>query len=577
MADARGAQEIAWGSLVTLSLKPAPTHELSVTNMYNRNSEDMARYLAGAFPRDLEEDAVYETRVLQFTERQIQSLQLAGKHHFGGLRNLRAEWSASTSASAQEEPDLRFFTNNYVTKIRPLRRENGDVMRDENDKVIRGPVTDYSISPSMYPLPTRYFRDLDERNREFQLNLNLPFKQWQGINSHFKTGFLALDKARTFRERRYEFDQDDISYDGQPNTFFATEKVGLISSNGRQYRFGSYVQDATQLSSNFDGDQQIYAGYAMLELPINTELRLVAGTRLEATRIDVASQDSTKAAGQLAENDLLPSLNAVWELGPGANVRASYGRTLARPTFRELAPFASFSFVGGFTFIGNAALERTLIDNYDLRWEHFGSPGELYAASAFYKDFKNPIERVILTVNGEVQFQNVEAARVSGVEFEARHSLGFLLSQLEHLHAGGNLSLVRSEVSIDSTELKLRRALDPQADSRRSLQGQSPFLLNLDFSYDNFATGTAAGIYYNIFGRRLAEVSLGGTPDVFEEMRGTLDCTISQQWHEYKLKLSAKNLLNPSFAKAYRYQGINYISSQYHKGRSFSISVSYNR
>ena len=572
LADTRGSQEIAWGSLVTLSLKPAPTHELSVTNMYNRNSEDVARYLAGAFPRDLEEDAIYETRVLQFTERQIQSLQLAGKHHFSSLHNLRAEWSASTSASAQEEPDLRFFTNNYVTKIRPLRRENGEVMRDESDKVIRGPVTNYSISPSIYPLPTRYFRDLDERNRELQLNLT-----WQGINSHCKTGFLVLDKTRTFRERRYEFDQDDIGYDGQPDSFFAAEKVGLISDDSGHYRFGSYVQDATQLSSNFDGDQQIYAGYAMLELPINTALRLVAGTRLEATRINVASQDSTKAVGQLAENDLLPSLNAVWELGPGTNVRASYGRTLARPTFRELAPFASFSFVGGFTFIGNAALERTLINNYDLRWEHFGNPGELYAASAFYKDFKNPIERVILTVNGEVQFQNVEAAQVAGVEFEARHGLGFLLPQLEHFHAGGNLSLVRSEVSIDSTELKLRRALNPQAASKRSLQGQSPFLFNLDFSYDNFATGTAAGIYYNVFGRRLAEVSLGGTPDVFEEMRGTLDGTISQQWHDYKIKLSAKNLLNSSFARAYRYQGNDYISSQYRKGRSFSISVSYNR
>ena len=202
----------------------------------------------------------------------------------------------------------------------------------------------------------------------------MPFKQWQGINSNFKTGFLALDKARTFRERRYEFDQDDIDYDGQPDSFFATDKVGLISSNGSQYRFGSYVQDATQLSSNFDGDQQIYAGYAMLELPINTQLRLVGGTRLESTRIDVASQDSTKAPGQLSENDLLPSLNAVWELRPGMNLRASYGRTLARPTFRELAPFASFSFVGGFTFIGNAGLERTLINNYDLRWEHFGNP-----------------------------------------------------------------------------------------------------------------------------------------------------------------------------------------------------------
>ena len=575
LTDARGAQEIAWGSLVTLSIKPSPTHELSATNLYNRNSEDVARYLAGAFPRDLEEDARYETRVLQFTERQIQSLQLAGKHHLGGLRDLRAEWSASASSSTQEEPDLRFFTNNYVTKNRPLRDENGQVLRDENDNVIRGPVTDYSISPSIYPLPTRYFRDLDESNREFQLNLNWPFKQWQGINSHFKTGFLALDKQRTFRERRYEFDQDDIDYDGQPATFFEAEKVGLTSRAGRQYRFGSYVQDATQLSSNFDGDQQIYAGYAMLELPLHPQLRLVGGTRLEATRIDVASQDRTKTAGRLAENDLLPSLNAVWEIRPGMNVRASYGRTLARPTFRELAPFASFSFVGGFTFIGNAALERTLIDNYDLRWEHFGSPGELYAASAFYKDFKNPIERVILTVNGEVQFQNVAAAQVAGVEFEGRHGLGFFLP--ENFHAGGNLSLVRSKVAIDSTELKLRQALDPQADRERSLQGQSPFLLNLNLSYDNFATGTAAGIYYNLFGRRLAEVSLGGTPDVFEERRGTLDCTFSQQWHEYKIKLSAKNLLDSSFAKAYRYQGNDYIASQYYKGRSFSIAVSYNR
>ena len=60
-------------------------------------------------------------------------------------------------------------------------------------------------------------------------------------------------------------------------------------------------------------------------------------------------------------------------------------------------------------------------------------------------------------------------------------------------------------------------------------------------------------------------------------MRGTLDCTFSQQWHEYKIKLSAKNLLDSSFEKAYRYQDNDYISSQYYKGRSFSIAVSYNR
>ena len=574
--DVRGAQEIGWGSLVTLSYKPAPTHELSVSNMYNRSSEDVARFLSGSFPRDLSEEAVYETRVLQFTQRQIQSLQFSGKHHFSGLRSLQAKWTGSTSTSSQDEPDLRFFTNNHITAIRPLRDESGAVLRDESGAVVRGPVTSYSISPSIYPLPTRYFRDLSEENREFQLDLTFPFKQWQGIGSNFKSGFSALDKKRTFRERRYEFDQDDIGYNGEPDTFFNSDKVGLISKED-QYRFGSYVQDATQLSSNFDGDQQVYAGYAMFELPINRQLRLISGARYEATRIDVASHDSTKAGGHLDEKDLLPSLNAVYELKPGMNLRASYGRTLARPTFRELAPFASFSFVGDFTLIGNANLERTLVDNFDLRWERFGNPGEIYAVSLFYKDFQNPIERVILTVNGEVQFQNVAAAEVMGVEFEARHGLAFLHRSLEHFYGGGNLSLVDSEVSIARAELALRRALNQNASSKRSLQGQSPFLLNLNLSYDNFKSGTTAGLFYNLFGQRLEEVSLGGTPDVFEKARGTLDLTFSQRWQVYKIKLSAKNLLDESVEKAYRYQGTDYIASQYHRGRSFSLSVSYNR
>ena len=574
--DTRGIQSIGIGGLLTLAFKPAPTHELSVTNMFNRNSEDIARYLSGSFPRDLDEEAVYETRVLQFTQRQIKSLQLSGKHHFSGLRDLRAEWKSSISSSSQDEPDLRFFTNNQITAIRPLRDENNQVIRDDNGAVVRGPVTTYSISPSIYPLPTRYFRNLSEDNREFQFSLSLPFRQWQGLGSHLKSGFFGLNKRRNFRESRYEFGQDDINYDGKPETFFNGDKVGLISDE-EQYRFGSYVQDGTQLSSNFDGEQQIYAGYGMLELPINHRLRLIAGARYEATRIDVSSIDPSKKNGYLSENDLLPSFNAVYELSPSINLRASYGRTLARPTFRELAPFASFSFVGDFTLIGNADLQRTLVDNFDLRWEHFGNSGELYAVSFFYKDFQNPIERVILNVNGEVQYQNVAEAQVVGLEIEARHGAGFIHRSLANLQVGGNLSLFNSEVTIAPAELTLRRALIANAPDRRPLQGQSPFLLNLDLGYDNFETGMGVSLFYNLFGRRLDEVSLGGTPDVFEEARGTMDMTFSQQWHSYKIKFKANNLLDAPIQKAYRYQGVDYIANHHQKGRSFSLSLSYNR
>ena len=118
--------------------------------------------------------------------------------------------------------------------------------------------------------------------------------------------------------------------------------------------------------------------------------------------MDVASANPELAPGELETNDLLPSVNMVYQVGE-ANMRLAYGRTLARPTFRELAPFSSFAFVGDFILTGNEELKRTLIDNYDLRWEWFPNPGEIHALSGFYKLFQNPIERAILTTNGEIR------------------------------------------------------------------------------------------------------------------------------------------------------------------------------
>ncbi len=367
--DARSAEEVLWGGLLNLSYKLHPNHGLGLTYMLTRNSEDIAHFWSGLFPRDLELEATCETRVLQFTQRGLQSLQLSGEHFLKPLQDLRVEWSGATSTSAQEEPDLRFFSNNFA-------------IRERNGKVD----TLYSVTPSRYPEPARYFRNLDETSREFQFDLSLPFKQWRGLNSIFKLGGLALDTERQFRERRYDLvlDSKDVKYTGDADEFFSTN-VGLVDTSGTLYRFGNYIEEATQLSSNFDGDQQIYATYAMVDLPLTLDLRAIAGARLEATRIKVESLDATKPVGNLSENDVLPSLNLVYQLQNNMNLRASYGRTPARPTFRELAPYSSFDFVGSFIFIGNENLERTLVDNYDLRWEYFGRPGEIYALSFFHK------------------------------------------------------------------------------------------------------------------------------------------------------------------------------------------------
>ena len=124
----------------------------------------------------------------------------------------------------------------------------------------------------------------------------------------------------------------------------------------------------------------------MIELPLSSQLKVIGGARFEATRMNVISQDSTLDPGKLNVDDWLPSVNLVYQLMPNMNARAAFGKTLARPLFREKAPgYVSFDFVGGFLFIGNGELQRTLIDNYDLRWEWFTRPGEIIAVSGFYK------------------------------------------------------------------------------------------------------------------------------------------------------------------------------------------------
>ena len=69
----------------------------------------------------------------------------------------------------------------------------------------------------------------------------------------------------------------------------------------------------------------------------------------------------------------MPSVNLTYALGELdaiklTNLRMGYSRTIARPVFREKAPFRSFNFEWLETAQGNPDLGETTIDNVDLRW-----------------------------------------------------------------------------------------------------------------------------------------------------------------------------------------------------------------
>ncbi len=559
--DRKGGQEVSWGGLANFTYKFSPTHELGWNSMYSRSGESSARLQVGSWPKELGDDpnSVRTNRYLSYTEREVYSTQLRGKHYFRSALKSTLEWTGAFARTIQDEPDRRYFAS--------------------TERVI-GANKVLSASSSGFQDPSRYFRNLEENSINGKIDLSVPFRQWTGKASKVKVGGALQQADREFSERIFAVRPGAaVAFNGDAEEFFSEENMGIISLDSTRgtYTFGNVIADDSKERNNYTGDRSVYAGYMMIEVPVVGGLKAVAGARIETTDISVVSADSSLDAGRIEETDLLPSLNLVYELGGRMNLRAAATRTLARPTFREIAPFASFDFSAGDFRIGNPNLERTRITNYDLRWEYFPQSGEIVAISGFYKQLDNPIEEAIIGgTNGQLQYQNVGSATVQGVELELRKSLGFLTPALRPLAAGINASAVRSTVDIPETELETRRSIDPDASDTRELQGQSPYLVNADLSYSNLRSGTNAGVYFNVFGRRLSNVSLGGAPDVFERPRPVLDFTLSQKFFSrWTVKASAKNLLDSAFRQTHRFNGEDFVYQEYRYGRSFSLGFSY--
>jgi len=551
----RGIEETLTSGLLGLSLRPHPQHEVGLRLLYTRDREEEARVETGGLPRDLAGDARFQTRVSRTTTRSIASVEGEGLHRLeAGPQPIRIEWSASRSQAARDEPDYRFFSNQFSAA--------------ESD-------TSFAISPSIFLPPARYFRDLTERTWDGNASVEVPLG-----SVTLETGGRFRTRTREFRERTFLHNADRAGYTGTPNRY-VTEQAGVVGEDERgRTRFGTYVRDFTDPRNNYDGEQTIGAGYLMAELPVPgiPSLTVIGGARVEYTDMSIETLGESPRQGAFTETDVLPSVNLKWALRDNMNLRGAYGRTIARPSFREFAPFESFQFVGDYIERGNPNLNRTRVDNVDLRWEWFVRPGELLSAGVFYKDFTDPIERTIdpeAAANQEITYVNRSSARVYGVELEARKQLDGLAPWLRHVQIGGNLTLTQSQVSRPDDVLQAIRAFDVDADDTRPLQGQSPYILNLNAGYENPDTGTRVNVFFNRFGARLDTVTRNGV-DLYEQGRSIFDVNASQRLlRGVKVKASVKNVLDSEEVVSQSFNGTEYVNDLRPLGRTVSVGVSY--
>ena len=595
--DRRSTISSSLGGLANLTYRLGDRNEIGLNTLFSRSAESGARLISGLAPIPIGsagQQITVSDRVVGHTERQLGSAQLRGRHQVPALAGLEAEWRANVASTGIDEPDLRFFAS-----------------ADLGDQLVVGGA---SLSNTLH-----FFRETQENLGGLALDLTVPPRALAGLPVQVKVGGLYERSAREFRERRFEVSSEGLTLAGMElagedaasvDAYFSPANSGVVRvdpPNARDplqrstYAIGNRLVDNTQTNNQYDGGLDVAAGYAMAEFPLLPRLRVIAGARAERTDLGidvvdrvtgapllvgepVTAQDSSLRA-RVDVTDVLPSLNLVYALRDNVNLRAAATRTLARPTFREIAPFESFDFATDGPLIGNPDLNRTLITNLDLRYEWFNAPGSIVAVSGYYKFLDQPIEQVILNLENNVnQFQNVEQATLFGAELELRQRLGALGGPLagpvlRDLSLGGNVTFTRSRITISEDELAERRFINADASDTRPLQGQSPYLVNLDLSYDGERTN--AGLYFNVFGRRLSRV---GVPDVYENPSPQLDFVASRQvLDQFRLKVSVKNVLNQGVEEVYDFPestfavtgGAAPVYQTYDRGTSFSIGLSF--
>lgn len=526
-ADLFDENNVRFSGTYNLGIKFNENHKIEVKNLYNRTAT------ATTIGRDEIDNSVsqiinpYEHR---YNSRYIYVGQILGTHQFFKGKT-KFDWFASLDKSNRTDPNqrrIRFTLNNedlsnpYFNKYGlPLSGIDPNIAGrfyqnlDENIYV-GGFNFDQKIviSPNKLITTLKAGIYIEKKQREFQLR-SFAFHPYQIFNFNDSLRYLPLDQI---------FDKDNFSLNG--------------------YR----VTETTRGSDSYAAENFLKAYYAGVNFNLFEKVTLYGGARIEDNLQTLNGIDNVTGEPVIVNNDIidiLPSINISYNFTPKMLLRVAYSKTLNRPEFRELAPFAFLNFDIDRLTYGNDSLKNCYIQNVDLRYEWYPSNNETFSAALFYKKFKNPIENVLIPTGGQqdISFGNAASAINYGLELDARISL----ARYESVKFIRNLSIV-ANASFIKSQVDLSNVTSGFQISERALQGQSPYVFNAGLYYQNDSINLQFSILYNVFGPRIFLVGNVTEGDYYEMPRGMLDISITKGVTKWlSVRFGIQNLLNPRF------------------------------
>ena len=559
LRDDQSTQNLRLGAIQNFSLVLPHGGRLELRNLFSQQARNQQ------VTRDNRDDAgvINSRSYLQgYQGRTTYTGQLAGSHKAADEKT-SFDWVGGYGYSARNEPDLRRVSY-QVTPGTDTAPEVQTVQTPATGQV------DVNRAGRLY-------QKLSEHS--FTLNANL--KRTVDIASRkveIGAGTYLEYRRRSFAARAFGYSLNTGGLAGLKN-----ENVGNIFSPQNIGTDGFRVDEDLNSTYRYNAHNELEAGYVSFNIPFTNQLKLVTGARYERNVQSISTGLNGQPVNQdVTTNFVLPSANLSYNINATNLVRASYGRSLNRPEFRESAPFFYYDFdfnvlnYGSLYLTPDSPLKVASIDNFDLRYEWYPTPGELIHVGAFYKNFTNPIENVVvLTTNLAYTFANAPSAYAYGVELDLKKNLAFVDERLKNLSLVFNASLIKSQVTLGDGIVAWN--------NKRALQGQSPYVFNGGLYFNTPDNSWQVTALYNVFGPRILFAGSDQYPDVVERPRQTVDFSLTKTISSrFSLNAGIQDLLNQQvnlvqdYNRDQKYTTSDPSLSNYRRGTYYTLGLRFN-
>jgi TonB-dependent receptor len=388
--------------------------------------------------------------------------------------------------------------------------------------------TDNIYDPNQYTLQSISLTN----DHSAQVNLQGQFDLSRSYAWHGHMGtWQAGAKLRT----AHKFDDvDDTGYSGDGSISMAAVEdsyqtpdyyngtydyytKGHVSNWGKI--LGQLKSDAGAFSSSganqyvFNLHELIPAQYLMNTTDVG-RFRFVEGLRLEETISDFNFNSISSPSNGLGKQtstyvDFMPNAQVRYSFDNNTNVRAIYGRGIARPNYGDLVPTFTPNGTSHQINEGNSALLPTRAHNFDILAEHYFKTVGVIQGGFFYKQISNPIVTTFhlatLTVPGyPTQVWKVSqpinltgGAHIGGLEVAWEEHFKHLPGALSGLGIFSNYGYSFSQAQYSWVYTDPATGNPVATTNTRALPRQAPNTFNLNPTFDWKNLSVRLGVSYN--------------------------------------------------------------------------------